>query len=205
MEPLGVASMANNARARKDARIQSHGWFVTEQRDGDRTLEQQLRGLEYVFDESSGKRILDVGCAEGLISMEFATRGEALQVDAFEIVEGHVTLGNYLLAERGIGNVLLKRDDANTFTPVRSYDIVLMLAVLHKLKEPAATCERIVKHCKDLCVIRMGPDGKDVIVDARSRDVPQYIGAIMAEQGFVVERKELGPFDEVTWYYRRKK
>ena len=46
------------------------GWFSTKGRLGDRTLKQQLMGLDPLFAECKGKTVLDVGCAEGLISIE---------------------------------------------------------------------------------------------------------------------------------------
>ena len=51
------------------------GWFVTDGRAGDRTLAQQLVGLDKI--NVQGATVLDVGCAEGLISIEMAKRGAA--------------------------------------------------------------------------------------------------------------------------------
>ena len=85
------------------------------------------------------------------------------------------------------------------------YDVVLLLAILHKLQEPEDVCKRLVSYCDDLCVIRMSPDGTDVIVDARSNKVPQYIGNVMAASGFHVERTTIGPLGEKVWYYRRRR
>ena len=194
--------MVNKARERKAERMRTHGWFVTPGRPGDRTLTQQMRGLSYMFDEVAGKSVLDVGCAEGLISMEAATRG-ARAVDGVEIVPGHLEIANQLANERGLTVCSFIQADADLFHPSGPYDIVLLLALLHKLQEPARAAARFAAACNDLCVIRLSPNGTETITDARTNNKPFDIGAVMRGAGFVVERKELGPFDEVVWYYRR--
>lgn len=195
--------MANNARDRKAERMRTRGWFSLPERPGDRTLEQQLRGLAPLIAEVRGKRVLDLGCAEGLIALELAREG-AQHVDGVEIVPGHVAIANRLAEERNLPCKFVQAD-ANRYTPMTEYRIVLMLAVLHKLQEPAERARHFASLCTDLCVIRLSPDGTEIIDDARSLNVPQDIGAVMRAEGFVVERSELGPFDEVTWYYRRKR
>lgn len=193
--------MANNARERKAERMRTRGWFNLPERPGDRTLAQQLRGLDPMLLEVHGKSVLDVGCAEGLISLEVAYRG-ARYVHGYEIVPGHVAIAQRLAAERGLPCTFIHAD-MNGHTLTESYDVVLLLAVLHKFWQPAVRAHMFAAHCRDLCVIRLSPDGTEIINDARSQNVPQDIGAVMRSHGFVVERRELGPFDEVTWYYRR--
>lgn len=197
----GQTFVANNARARKAERMRTRGWFDLPERPGDRTLAQQLRGLEPMLNEAKGKRVLDVGCAEGLISLEVAYRG-ARSVHGYEIVPGHVAIANRLAKERGLPCVFIQAD-MNRHAITERYDVVLLLAVLHKFSEPAARAIELASLSDDLCVIRMSPDGTEIINDARSLNVPQDIGSVMRSLGFVVERRELGPFDEVTWYYRR--
>ena len=194
--------MANRARERKAERMRTRGWFVLPERPGDRTLEQQMRGLPPLLAEVKGKSVLDVGCAEGLISLELAAAG-ARSVTGVEIVPGHVHIGNRLAEERQLSNCQFLHADANIYTPSQRYDVVLLLALLHKLREPAECARVFADACDDLCVIRLSPDGTEVINDARSLNVPQDIGAVMRGAGFAVERSELGPCDEVTWYYRR--
>lgn len=41
------------------------GWFHTPGRLGDRSLDQQLMGLDSLFERCFDKTVLDVGCAEG--------------------------------------------------------------------------------------------------------------------------------------------
>ena len=193
--------MAGNARERKAERMRTRGWFELPSRPGDRTLAQQLRGLDPMLAEVRGKSVLDVGCAEGLISLEVAYRG-ARYVHGYEIVPGHVVIAQQLAIERDLPCTFIHAD-MNQHTPSESYDVVLLLAVLHKFWEPAERARALASLCQDLCVIRLSPDGTEIINDARSLNVPQDIGAVMRSLGFCVERYELGPFGEVTWYYRR--
>lgn len=96
--------------------------------------------------------------------------------------------------------------DANDYTPVRDYDIVIMLAVLHKLKNPTAACARLVAHALDLVVIRLPPEHAPTIIDERSGMEPHHIGLVMERSGFVLEHSGLdGPFGEWVGYYRRIK
>jgi 2-polyprenyl-3-methyl-5-hydroxy-6-metoxy-1,4-benzoquinol methylase len=191
--------MANNALQRKLERMRTHGWFHTDARPGDRTLDQQLRGLGPMLEEVRGKTVLDVGCAEGLISIEAARHG-ATSVHGIEIVPGHIEMANQL---KGDAPATFEVSDANFYQPTRRYDVVLLLAVLHKLKNPSASCVRLADAAADLCVVRLGPIDFEIISDARSNYVRQDIGGVMRGLGFQLERRELGPFDERTWYYRR--
>jgi 2-polyprenyl-3-methyl-5-hydroxy-6-metoxy-1,4-benzoquinol methylase len=80
------------------------GWFTTAERPGDRTLDQQLCGLDGLQHECAGKTVLDVGCAEGLISHYLARLG-ARSVYGIEIVPGHVDMANRAAARRKIAAV----------------------------------------------------------------------------------------------------
>jgi hypothetical protein len=37
------------------------------------------------------------------------------------------------------------------------FDVVLLLAVLHKLRDPSAACARFARQARDLCVVRLPP------------------------------------------------
>jgi len=192
--------MADAESLAKQARKASHGWFTTPRRPGDRTFEQQIIGLEPLFAEVSGKTVLDVGCAEGLISIECARRGARFTRGA-EIVAGHVAIANTLHENRPCKFI---RADANEWVPDREYDIVLLLAILHKLTNPTDACARFAGAARELCVIRypISSEG-EVIVDARSSSEPHNIGELMEAMDFRVEQITVGPFDEQTYFYRR--
>lgn len=185
----------------KDVRKLTHGWFTTPKRPGDRDLEQQVIGLDPLFDAVDGKTVLDVGCAEGLISIECARRG-ARFTRGIEIVAGHVAIANTLHENRPCRFI---RADANEWQPDREYDIVLLLAILHKLTNPTDACARFAGAAKELCVIRFPSSSEGpVIVDERSRNQPHDIGALMEAMEFTVDRVTVGPFDEQTYYYKQR-
>lgn len=179
-------------------------WFSTAGAPGDRTLDQQLMGLERLFAEVAGKMVLDVGCAEGLISIECALQGAS--VFGVEIREPAVKV-----AERTAKTLKLHWSqatfawaDAQDFTPSNDYDIVLLLAVLHKLRDPSVACRRLAAAAKDLVVIRLPPDYAPDIVDARSGGTVHRIHDVMVDCGFALEHADYsGPFGEHVAYYRR--
>jgi hypothetical protein len=177
------------------------GWFTTEKRPGDRTLVQQTTGLEPLF-KHLGKRdppltLLDVGCAEGLITMACFDHG-AIACHGVEIVPGHVDVANKL---RGGRACTFEVGDANDWKPQRQYDVVLLLATLHKLREPLEACKRFAAAARSLVVIRLPPGGP-VIRDERTNFYPFDIGACMV--GFdLLEAGPTGPFGEWMGYFER--
>lgn len=175
------------------------GWFVTPGRGGDRTLEQQMRGLEPLFSEVQGKTVLDVGCAEGLLSME-CHRAGAAHVHGVEIVPGHVEVANRM---NDSGHCSFEVADANDFVPRGQYDIVLLLAILHKLKNPTAAAARFADAARELVVLRMPPAHAPTIIDERSGNEPHHIGEVLQRRGFAFENVIHGTYGEWIGYYRR--
>lgn len=180
------------------------GWFNTPGRLGDRDLATQMEGLNPLLAEIRGKTVLDAGAAEGLISIELAKAG-AKACLGLEVVTGHVEVGNELAAAAGVPCEFvvsnLNEDDVTAMDQM--FDVVLMLAVLHKLKQPAKVCADLAGRCRDLCVIRLPPSGLR-IVDLRSENVPQDIGKTMEDAGFYLEVQGRGPTDEWVGYFRRR-
>lgn len=176
------------------------GWFTVGSRQGDRTLDQQLVGLDRLFAAVPGQTVLDLGCAEGLISLECARRG-ALAVHGVEIRADHVAAGRKLV---GGLPVTLDAGDLNTWRPARPYDIVLVLALLHKLKNPSAACAAFCEAARELVVIRTPPKPDPwVIVDSRSGNRPHDIGRVMRDSGFKLAEQLAGTFGEVIGYWER--
>lgn len=175
------------------------GWFDTNGRPGDRTLKQQLTGLEDLLKMVPGKTVLDVGCAEGLISFQLFDEG-ARAVHGIEVVDEHVAHGLKLRGDRA---VTLEVADANHYTPVRQYDIVIMLAVLHKLRNPSEAAKRFALAARESIVLRLPPSHEAFVIDARSGGVKHDIGKVLRESGFMLKNALHGPFEEWMGYYER--
>ena len=182
--------------------LKRKGWFIAGGRDGDRTLEQQLIGLAPLFETIAGKTVLDAGCAEGLISIELAKAG-AVKCHGLEFVKWHVHMAMDFAAEAGVPCTFevanLNEFDIDQCEPA---DVVLMLAILHKLKDPTAACTALAGRARETCVIRLPPTGP-VIVDDRSERVPHDILLAMVRAGFDLTHETVGPFDEWMGYFTR--
>jgi 2-polyprenyl-3-methyl-5-hydroxy-6-metoxy-1,4-benzoquinol methylase len=179
---------------------QVKGWFSMPGRPGDRHIDQQLLGLQRLLLQVKDKSILDVGCAEGLIALELEKAG-ARAVHGVEIVQQHVEVARALTAKRPVCS--FECADANDWMPRDGFDITLMLAVLHKLRNPTEAARRFARVTRDMCVIRLPPATAPIIVDERSGGVPHDIAAVMSEEGFNLVDITRGAFDEWCGYYRR--
>lgn len=201
-----------SARGAGDARDMSSevrkGWFIIPGvQDGDRTLEQQLQGIEDIGDLCRGKTVLDLGCAEGLISRRVLEAG-ARSVVGIDVVRENVDeavrqcAGYDALFVCAEAQELATRELKSEAEP-RKFDVVLALAVLHKFRRPQTVLKWVARSTRELCVIRypgVCPNG--VIVDARSNNRPLNVPSFMAARGFRQERTAPGPFGEMTVLYR---
>lgn len=176
------------------------GWFKTDGQDGDRTLTEQMQGLQPLLRMALNKSILDVGCAEGLISITLHDAGARL-VHGIEIVPDHIRTANALRSGRPIS---FEVADAQTYRPTRRYDIVVMLAVLHKLPDPTAACVKFADTAIESCVIRLPPPGHPVKQAAnRGPCAIPDIERAMARAGFHLAVVHPGPRNEWTGYFDR--
>ena len=93
--------------------------------------EKRWKDLSLVADFRPADRVLDVGCAEGLISLEIAKR--VAQVDGVEVEAQRVERAKIEAAKRGIKNVCFSVGSAIGYAiEPNSYDVVLLLSVLGK-------------------------------------------------------------------------
>lgn len=170
-------------------------WF-----NGERTVEEQLRGLDAVLDTISGKTVLDLGCAEGCISAVVKDRGATL-------VHG-VESNPQLLAEAqkiAAPGLKFMRGNLNIGLPddcLYQYNVILLLAILHKLGDPEVRLREYAARATDSVVIRLP-------LDSRGRFTTKHQGflcdtdRVMTECGF--NRTELveGPRGELVAYWAR--
>lgn len=185
------------------------GWFkIPGVQDGDRTIDQQMQGLAPLIGEVAGRSVLDLGCAEGLVGMELAEKHEASFVDGLTYVAFEAAVGQALAMSKGL-NVTVRRCDLNKLpawlaegNPIEDeYDIVLMLAILHKLKRPTDLLDFAVSRKPVLIVIRTAEATPGYVDDARSEHRRVDVVAEMKARGYMLQTQQPGPFTEWTGYF----
>jgi SAM-dependent methyltransferase len=190
----------------------SEGWFnIPGTQAGPRTLQEQMLGLNPALDETYGKSVLDLGCAEGLIAIEFAKRGASLvcgidynpaliETAKSEIEKANEHTGKFL-------PVSCIHGDLSDLIPNGArdqFDIVLALAILHKLPDPAAGAKFCTEIAKSLIVIRLPKGSTGNIRGKHNPKARCDVREVFKAAGFQRERKEVGPRGEWVQYWRRK-
>ena len=181
------------------------GWFeIPGVQEGERTLAEAVEGLELIGDHLKGKTVLDLGCAEGLIGLWCLERGAA-SVYGLDAIPEFIRTGRRLASELGE-----KRIESHFWNvdseidppiPVKSYDIVLALSIIHKLTDPELFLRRIKKLAKRWIIVRApGRDIKVRDIDTREwyrLDIKSRLAAGYTEEQFgLVEQT---PRAKVPW------
>ncbi len=185
-------------------------WFKIEgEAEGDRTLEEQMIGLAPALAECKGKRILDLGCAEGLIAREFSRAGARI-VHGIEKLQRHVDLANKLChglpMTFACADLELLAAEEMKRGRAQRFDIVLALAILHKLPEPGVGVQYCAWSARNLVVIRLPEYGITArgILRNKKYDAGCHLASTMKQQGFALEKALPGPRKEQVQYWRRK-
>lgn len=178
-------------------------WFKIQDQPGLRVLKEQLKGLEPL--PTSRKTILDLGCAEGLIGKHFIDVFGADLVHGLEIVPERVEMARKLCS--GYDNAVFSvanLDDlaATDRLLLPKYDVVLMLAIAHKLLDPNKAIRWAANKAKEHFVIRM-PGRDRTFVDKRSNNVKVSPLKLLAPD-FKLVSESLGGRDEMTLIFQRK-
>lgn len=178
--------------------------------EGDRTLAEQMMGLERALAECKGKTVLDLGCAEGLIGLEFAKAG-AKRVLGIELLESHLAVARK--ACKGYPQMEFVCMHLGTWiglypTP-QQFDIVLALGIIHKLDDPNVPLIWAARAARDLLCFRAPAKtekvGADYFVKSKFRDAQCNVPATMRKQGFEDEGIVNGVRGEAVQYWRRKR
>lgn len=180
------------------------GWFkIPGVQDGDRTIEEQMKGLGPLLAEVAGKTVIDFGCAEGLVCRELLTAGAAAceGVDSVpaSIKTARATTEGCAFYVADLNSI--DRQEIESATP-KMKDIALALAILHKLQRPADMVRYLAKITRSLIVIRLPAKTPGYIDDARSGFRRVYIHTELGRE-WILEREERGHLDEWIGYYRR--
>lgn len=167
-------------------------WF-----GGHRTIEQQMTGLGQLWERVEGKKVLDLGCAEGAIAFRCLDHG-ATEVLGLEHRADACDEFNRLAGDRPASALCV---DLNTWNPgrasMRQYDVILMLAILHKLRRPADQLMRFLSCAAPTATVVLRTRQRDwpVLCDERSGFLPQDIRFCMYDHGFNLVHEDDGPID----------
>lgn len=176
-------------------------WFKIQGQDGDRTLEQQLLGLDDGLAIARGKTVLDLGSAEGLIAKEFLLRG-AKHATCVEIVKANADRA--VLELKGLSSKVVNENvEKFVLTNNERYDVVLALAILHKLKDPAAVIDYVGRVTDRLAIIRLPAETPGFVRGARSNNVAVYVTPILEDNLLFLKYVRRGSFNEWIGYYSR--
>lgn len=185
--------------------LDSPHWFaIPGEQEGRRTVDEQMLGLHPALTEVNGRTVFDMGCAEGCIALEFANAGG--KVYAVDYNPAMIETAKRLAGGRATFEQVDLRsviDKAKAAKRWRKFDIVLALAVLHKLNNPRAGTEFVAESCNDLAVIRL-PHGSTGFIRAKHAAASCDVSQIMAGRGFALEKTVTGPRAERVQYWRRK-
>jgi SAM-dependent methyltransferase len=188
----------------------AEGWFKLPGRTGERTLKEQMRGLDRAVEQASGKTVLDLGCAEGLIAMQFVRAG-AVRVRAIDCNEAVLRAGRQFLeaneAEGFPARLAMEQGNLNAMLVPGwegTYDIVLALAILHKMKNPEQALRATAGACLDLLVLRLGGGSRGEIRSKFWPHVEVDSWEILPGLGFEFDGREQGPRNEQVHYWRRR-
>lgn len=165
-------------------------WFTWAGEQGDRTLVEQLAGLEHLRSAMPGAAVLDLGCAEGLLAREFVAWG-ASRVDGVEIVREAVKDARELLKYEirdGVASIhhgsILALDELDL---LEQYDIVCALAVVQKVERCDLALEGIARRARDLLVLRNPPEHGAIISTERQRGRRYDTRDILAPTHFLAD------------------
>lgn len=182
------------------------GWLkIPGVQDGDRTLEEQMMAVRPALALCAGKTVLDLGCAEALISIEFAKAG-ASRILGIEREADHLEVAHRMI--RSYWNIIELRHfnlkDVNADEPI-PHDIVLCLSIIHKLEFPEIGMRFAARSAREWLLLRSGRGSINGIIYGKYSRNTCDSAAVMREEGFVLDRVVDGPRErkEPVEYFRR--
>lgn len=162
---------------------------------GDRTIEQQLTGLRELWPRVAGKWVLDVGSAEGAISLECCRKG-ATYVEGWERRKDAVEWARRQAQAADLPARFHEVDVDGATHGTRRFDVILLLAILHKLKRPEAAFAAVLdRHAEPTCLVVLRTRAADwpVMRDVRSDHRKVDLHRIIYARGFTLVHEDKGP------------
>lgn len=164
------------------------GWFEIEGvQSGERKLVDQIAGLEQVVRDCEGKTVLDIGCAEGLISFHFLVH-KASSVSGFDCNQERAQWAKKINMDHNFYQ--MNADDFPSYhqqsttgiaTEPYTYDIILLLSILQKLRNPKGVLEYCAKICTKWIAVRLP---QPTIRDKRSGFFAVNVPQVLMNSGF---------------------
>jgi len=176
----------------------------------DRTLAEQMLGLNDALAEAEGRTVLDLGAAECAISKEFAKAG-ATRVFAIESLHEHLEVARRYCADTP--QVEMQQGYLQDWIPAHDppevFDIVLCLGIAHKIHDPSIVLRFACRSARDLVLFRAPAhawNGNVTAKHGRTGVTRQtvHVPTVMADEGFALERHIPGARGEGVEYWRRK-
>ncbi len=181
-----------------------HGWMkIPNVQDGDRTFEEQVLAVRPAIAECAGKTVLDLGCAEGLIALEFAKAG-AKHVHGIDSVHDHIEVARKVCEGY---TVTFEEFNLKQGRAPLSFDIVLALGIIHKLRYPDDGLRFAARSARELLLLRSGRGSVNGIITSKHfRDNTVDSHVVLTEEVFVMEKVVSGPahIAEDVEYWRRQ-
>ena len=149
--------------------------------DGVWDLGDRWREVERYADLRPDDRVLDIGSAEGLISIEVA--GRVRHVHGIEISPERVEAAQRIARDRGVENVSFEAGSIVDHQPEPGgYDVVLFLGVLHHLPSEAKlpSFARVLEAAGRCAVIRTP------LFDQRNASRLPLLAMVCARQNFTL-------------------
>ncbi len=134
-------------------------WYIIGDNGGQVPLTRQYAGLNAV--DVAGKSVLEIGCAEGLVSLENLKRGARL-VHGLEFRERAVEVARSMAGILGLSDRAkfyrgdIRNPDAAFNQPgmLGQYDVVMAMAVIQKVPRQEFVFEKFMEKSKSTAVVR---------------------------------------------------
>lgn len=171
-----------------------HPWFTIDGlQTGRYALKDRLFALNAVRDKADGASVLDLGCAEGLLSKWLADQCGAKTIHGIDKYEPYVAMARNVM--RGYDAAYWQADFC-FFTAwlerfggelLPGYDIVLALRVAQKIARPVEFVRTAARLAKGYFVIQVPCNASGVMVDRRSRNIPVDMKTILGKEFALID------------------
>lgn len=177
------------------------GWFdIPGVQPGERSLQEQMKGLDPAIEICAGKSVLDLGCAEGMISQAFRAHGARPVIG----LDNNAVFIGRAMALNADSEVSFRLADLREFVaaPDLVSDIVLALAIVHKLFDPGRLLFEFAGLARERLVIRL-PLGSEGLLRWKHGKAECDSRQVMVQAGFFLDQVLPGPRGELVQHWVR--